>query len=117
MVSGRQECPKHPRRRGPSPAFIRNSKFPCIFPFAAERTGRKGYGGVEHFAHMPPIHADEVNGTIGTDGTKAIERGSQELREVALAHSAGRHREVAMPALQHTYHGGGPRSGHRHDRR
>ncbi len=32
-------------------------------------------GGIEHFAHMPPIHADEVDRAISTGAAKVFERG------------------------------------------
>ena len=60
------------------------------------------FGGIEHFAHMSPIHADEMDRAVGTEGAKVLERRRQEFRELASAHFPRSHREFSVFSLPRT---------------
>src|SRR5271166_986363 len=52
--------------------------------------------GGEQLETMPPIHADEVNRSVGAVPDQAPENLFQERGELSLGHFARRHRELAM---------------------
>src|SRR5262249_42503828 len=53
--------------------------------------------GRQHLAHMPPVHANLVDGAVGGVLDQEAENGLQKGSKFRLAHLAAAHRKIAMP--------------------
>src|SRR6476661_7510543 len=55
---------------------------------------------VDDLCHVPPVHADEVQGAIGAEGCQMAKDGPEKVLEFSGGHFAGRHLE--LPVLDRT---------------
>ena len=53
-------------------------------------------GGGQDLAHVPPVHADEMDSAVTEASTRLSKTSAKEARELGLGHLAGGHGELAM---------------------
>src|SRR5271169_1081996 len=67
------------------------------------------FTGIEQLRHVPPVHTDEQDGTVGQSGLQRGKGVDEELGEICPAHLAGGHREIAVADPAETGHEPGDR--------